>query len=248
MQNTANTANTAARSSKSMRCILTIVDMDVSDELSEFLDELNIQVFWLTRASGTANSDFLNLWGLGDTHKSICICFIAAEFRHTFMSELNQALRLHRRGTGIAVSFPIRFIQGWMFKLVTAQTACSAGQDISYDQSETANMNEVMNMNEKMTHTMILVSVKQGFCDDVMKTARAAGAAGGTIIKGLRTLSDSASNHYGLAAHDEIEIIAIVAERDRSPEIMSAISAQHGISSPAHGAVLSLPVDEIIGL
>lgn len=33
------------------------------------------------------------------------------------LTELNQALKLHKKGTGIAISIPVGAIQGWLYKL-----------------------------------------------------------------------------------------------------------------------------------
>ena len=34
------------------------------------------------------------------------------------LAEMNQALQLHKRGTGIAVSIPLSGIQGWLYKVL----------------------------------------------------------------------------------------------------------------------------------
>ena len=90
------------------------------------------------------------------------------------LAEMNQALQLHKRGTGIAVSIPLSGIQGWLYKVLGSG---------SLDSSEPEIEKEVKKMSETITHAMILVSINQGYSDDVMYTARAAGATGGTILK-----------------------------------------------------------------
>ena len=55
---------------------------------------------------------------------------------------------------------------------------------------------------------MILVTINQGYSDDVMYTARAAGATGGTILKGLRCSPEEVANIFGM-----------VSRRNRSPPL-----------------------------
>ena len=40
----------------------------------------------------------------------------------------------------------------------------------------------------------------------------------------------------------------IVVPRENKAEIMAAISGACGLNTPAHGVVLSLPVDDVLGL
>lgn len=155
------------------------------------------------------------------------------------LAEMNQALQLHKRGTGIAVSIPLSGIQGWLYKVLGSG---------SLDSSEPEIEKEVKKMSETITHAMILVTINQGYSDDVMYTARAAGATGGTILKGLRCSPEEVAKHFGMALQEEQEVLAIVVPKDKKTEIMTAISKQHGIDTPAHGISFALPVDAIMGL
>lgn len=219
-----------------IRCVVIIIDTNSRTALTDFLDEAGISMYYQTHGIGTASSDFLNLCGLGDTRKTVVMCFVPKQRAHMLLAELNQALGLHRRGTGIAVSIPLGGLQGWMYKLFE-------GKEVrDMEQSTT------QNKQQKITHAMLLISVNQGYGEEVMRTARAAGATGGTILKGLRCLPDEAARHFGIPVQEEMEIISIVTPAGIRTEIMSAISAQHGINSPAHGIVTALPVDAISGL
>lgn len=229
----------SAKTKPSFRCLAIIVDSGIQQRLTEFLADADVPVFYKMHGVGTVSSEFLNLCGLGDTHKTILLCFVPTQRARTILSEMNHALQLHRRGTGIAVSIPMSGIQGWLYKLLH-----TAGKTAA----ETENENEVTKMGETITHAMIVAAVNQGFSDDVMTTARAAGATGGTILKGLRCSPAEAASRFGIPLQDEQEIVLIVVPKDKKIEIMTAISDAHGISTPAHGVTLSLPVDGIMGL
>lgn len=221
------------------RCLIIIVDSNIKNRLTEFLADSDIPIFYQMHGVGTVNSDFLNLCGLGDTHKTILLCFAPKHRVKMLLAEMNQALQLHKRGTGIAVSIPISGVQGWLYKLLRLS---------DMEQSEPESEKEVRKMSETITHAMILVTINQGYSDAVMGTARAAGATGGSILKGLRCSSAEVSTRFGIPLQEEQEIVAIVAPKDKKLDIMTAISEHHGIGSPAHGIAFSLPVDAIMGL
>lgn len=225
-----------AAGKQAIRCIIIIIDTNYRQSLTEFLGESGIHMYYQMHGVGTASSDFLNLCGLGDTKKTIVICFVPKERTRLLLAELNQALGLHKRGTGIAVSIPLGSLQGWMYKLFEGNEVT----DMEQNKSETGT--------HKITHALLLVCVNQGYGDDVMRTARAAGATGGTILKGLRCLPEEAAGHFGIPVQEEMEIVSIVASAGIRSDIMSAISRQHGISSPAHGIITALPIDGISGL
>ena len=221
------------------RCLVIIIDSNIRDKLTEFLTDASIPIYYQMHGVGTVSSDFLNLCGLGDTHKTIMLCIVPKERTRMLLAEMNQALQLHKRGTGIAVSIPLSGIQGWLYKVLGSG---------SLDSSEPEIEKEVKKMSETITHAMILVTINQGYSDDVMYTARAAGATGGTILKALRCSPEEIAKHFGMALQEEQEVLAIVVPKDKKTEIMTAISKQHGIDTPAHGVSFALPVDAIMGL
>lgn len=224
---------------QSFRCLIIIVDSKMRDRLTEFLNDSGIPIYYQMHGVGTVSSDFLNLCGLGDPHKNITICFVPRERTKMLLAEMNQALQLHKKGTGIAVSIPLGGMQGWLYKLLGSTAEESALEDLK---------KEGKKMSETITHAMILVTINQGYSDDVMYTARAAGATGGTILKGLKCSPAEVAKRFGIPIQEEQEVIAIVVPKDKKTEIMAAISKNHGIATPAHGITVSLPVDAIMGL
>ena len=221
------------------RCLVVIIDSKIREKLSEFLAESEVPIYYQLHGIGTASSEFLELCGLGGIQKSIALCFVPKERTRILLAEMNQALSLHKKGTGIAVSIPINGVQGWLYKVL--ETGIE-----QEEQEETEK--EVKKMSETITHAMILVTINQGYSDSVMNTARAAGATGGTVLKGLRCSPGKSAMIFGITIQEEQEIIAIVVPKEKKMTVMSAISKEHGLDSPAHGVTLSLPVDGIMGL
>lgn len=95
---------------------------------------------------------------------------------------------------------------------------------------------------------MILVTVNQGFTEEVMETARKAGARGGTIIHARWAGSESVEEFYGITVQQEKEVIAIVSSAAKRKEIMEAINRNHGMKTEACGTVCSLAIEDIVRL
>ena len=188
------------------RCLVIITDSHIREQLCEFLADSHIPVYYQMHGIGTASSEWLELCGLGSIQKSITLCFIPNGRKKILLAEMNQALSLHKKGTGIAVSIPMNGMQGFLYKLLNEHTAESDGEEVE---------KEVKKMSEPITHAMILVTINQGYSDAVMNTARAAGATGGTILKGLRCSPGKSAVIFGITIQEEQEIVAIVVPKDK---------------------------------
>lgn len=145
------------------RCLVIITDSHIREQLCEFLADSHIPVYYQMHGIGTASSEWLELCGLGSIQKSITLCFIPNGRKKILLAEMNQALSLHKKGTGIAVSIPMNGMQGFLYKLLNEHTAESDGEEVE---------KEVKKMSEPITHAMILVTINQGYSDAVMNTAR----------------------------------------------------------------------------
>ena len=98
-------------------------------------------------------------------------------------------------------------------------------------------------MEQGNTHSLILVSVNQGYTDAVMDTARAAGARGGTVIRARWTGADAVEKFVGITLQAEKEVLAIVASNRERNAIMEEIERVHGLKSSPQATVISLPID-----
>ena len=81
-------------------------------------------------------------------------------------------------------------------------------------------------------HSLILATVNTGYTDEVMETARTAGARGGTVIRARWTDAEEVGKFAGITLQEEKEVLAIV-----------AINAKHGLRTAAQAMVISLPID-----
>ena len=101
---------------------------------------------------------------------------------------------------------------------------------------------------DTITNDLIVCIVNQGYSDELMNTAREAGASGGTVINARGQAHEGAVKFFGITVQDEKELILILSSREKKVSIMRAVSETHGLNSNAAGIVFSLPVDDVMGL
>ena len=94
----------------------------------------------------------------------------------------------------------------------------------------------------------ILAIVNNGFSEEAMDAARAAGAKGGTILHGRGTMSKEAEKFFNITIQPEKEIVMIIARAAEVDAILTGLYKTIGTSTNAQGVVFAIPVDEAIGL
>ena len=107
---------------------------------------------------------------------------------------------------------------------------------------------DMSDMQTSAGYAAIWVALSNGYSSDAIDAARSAGAMGGTILKGRRQNSKRISQKLGISMQEEEEFVVIVTPREKKASVMNAISDACGLRTDAHGIILSLPVDEVIGL
>ena len=103
-----------------------------------------------------------------------------------------------------------------------------------------------MNEKNKHQHQLIWITVNQGYTDQVMQTAKKAGAMGGTILRARLAGTERLEQFGEVDIQEEKEIITILAPSSTAAEIINAVNAEHGTKSEAHGMIVALPVDKAL--
>ena len=211
--------------------------------LEELFDDLDIPFFYQCRGKGTASSEMMDIFGLSGTTRLITVGFLPKARVGELFEAMTHRLSYRQRGSGIALSIPITGIQSGILQMLREDVAEAAEKHIKERIEK-----DMAEIEKKSEYTVIWVSVASGYSDDVVDASRAAGARGGTVFKGRRRHSERVSQHMGISTQDEQDFVMIVTPKEKKSEVMSAISNACGLRTPAHGVVLSLPVDEVIGL
>ncbi|MDR3354223.1 MAG: hypothetical protein LBO21_04240 [Synergistaceae bacterium] len=176
------------------------------------------------------------LLGLDSIDKSL-VCCLEADFKISeLMSVISDRLKLRKPGKGIAFTMPISGINNAALQLIT--------KDIEPRKDE----DKLETVKCAPKYDMILSVVNQGYVKELMESAKAAGARGGTVLHGRKVGMDEDAKFFGISVQLEKDIVAILVNHDKKNEIMRAITQSCGMNTDAQGVVVALPVDEIEGL
>jgi nitrogen regulatory protein PII len=224
----------------SLKLLFFIVDWNHANIVSNVFVEETVRFHFISKGRGTANSDVLDLLGIGANEKAIITCLEQAVGVPMMLREIQKKLKPHSPGGGIAFTVPLSAINDPVLLIFK--------QSIHKNLKITERKDEGANMADEYSHDLILSVVNKGYSDELMNTARTAGATGGTVINARGQAHEGAVKFFGVSVQDEKEIVIILTNREKKSSIMRAVCEAHGLNSDAQGIVFSLPVDDVLGL
>lgn len=220
---------------ESMKVILSIVERGQGAAMLRLYRKRYVPIHIQCTGKGTATSEIMDILGLGSSEKDILISFAAASAAKKLLHDLDNELRGHTGGAGIVVSIPVSGLNSLVANLA------------AYHAESLKEKEEDREM-ERTENSLILVVCARGCTDDVMSTAKAHGARGGTVIKGRLSGREELEEAYEVDLKAEREIVAIVVPTGLRGPIMEAINAEHGLRSEAQAALCALPIEQIVRL
>lgn len=218
------------------KALVSIVNRDDEDELKEILDDVSVALSFTFAGTGTARSAVLDYLGIGNTEKSFVVSLIPESDEEAIMRELRARMSLYLVGRGISFTVPMTAVSE-----IVANGLQSAATEKIIDGSK------VMK-DEQRQYDLIIAAMAANFVDDAMTAARAAGAAGGTVVRGRSLSNDKAEQFIGISLMHEQELLFILTTREHKLDIMKALSEKVGLKSEAGGVIFSLPVDRTAGI
>ena len=220
---------------ESMKVILSIVERGQGAAMLRLYRKRYVPIHIQCTGKGTATSEIMDILGLGSSEKDILISFAAASAAKKLLHDLDNELRGHTGGAGIVVSIPVSGLNSLVANLA------------AYHAESLKEKEEDREM-ERTENSLILVVCARGCTDDVMSSAKANGARGGTVIKGRLSGREELEEAYEVDLKAEREIVAIVVPTGLRGPIMEAINAEHGLRSEAQAALCALPIEQIVRL
>lgn len=219
--------------SKKITAIISIVGQDKGKKLIRTLKSLDIRVNFQTVGSGTAPTEMMDIFGLGTIYKDVIISLGAEDSVRAMMANFSDAFESHSEYGGLMIILDV----------------AAAGRVLT----EILNFNESSEQNtEKGNGTMknehhnnlIVISVNEGYTEDVMHAAKKAGATGGTVIKGRLADTEQFSEFVDTDVDEDREILLILAPAKTSGQIMTDVNREFGITSPANGIIFAVPTQK----
>ena len=90
---------------------------------------------------------------------------------------------------------------------------------------------------------LLVCIVNAGFSQNVMEAARAAGARGGSIIRGRGSANPEAEEFFNISIQPDKEVILILVTDEIKDAVMTAVFKNSGLSTDGQGIAYSLPVE-----
>ncbi len=225
------------------RLVMLITRVEDKKKLEELFDTLHLPIFYQCRGKGTAPSEMLDIFGLSGTTRLITASVLPKFMMEELKEAAEKRISFRQRGGGILLTIPVTSLQAPIFQMLNDEVRSSVEKRMR-ERTE----RDMAELKEHLQYVVVWVSVASGYSDEVIDAARAAGAKGGTVLKGRQRNSERVSQHLGISVQEERDFVMMVIPKEKKREVMSAISSACGLSSQAHGVILSLPVDEVIGL
>lgn len=211
--------------------IVSIIERGRAKSYLEMLRKKKIGFHMQCVGQGTASSEMMDLLGLDSSHKDIVISYAPRKSVAALAAALTKEL-----GSGMGYN-------GLMMLLSMSAVNQLAAELLLYQSEEKEDEEGERAMKSEYRHSLILITVNRGYTDDVMQTAKKAGATGGTVIRARMT---GAEEMLDLQAQEEKEIIAILASDSTRSQIMEDVNREYGMRSDAKGVVCAVPVDKAI--
>ena len=220
---------------ESVKLIVTIVERGQGDELQRLYTERQVPWHYRAVGEGTASSELLDVLGLGGTERDVLLSLGSKGPAERLMRLLKQDRPESVRAKGLVFDMPLTGLNNIVAAALERQS------QLRTDKGGLA-------MERETDNSLIMLIVNQGHTADVMNTARAAGARGGTVLRARQSDEGQAGRFYGLPLQEEKRIVLIVASGETRNAIMETVNKKHGLKTPAGAVILSLPLDHVARL
>ncbi len=99
-----------------------------------------------------------------------------------------------------------------------------------------------------MQFKLIVSAVKPDYTDDVVDAAKAAGAAGATIISARGVGIREAKTFFGLTLEAQTDVVMFLLTEALVEAVLNAIHEAGEFSKPGTGIAFVIPIEKAIGL
>ena len=221
-----------SRTNERIVMMLSIIGRGKGKRYMEMLEDRGIKFHLQTVGFGTAPSEMMDILGLGSNNKDVIFSFAPKNAVSLWSAEYGK-----RVDSGYSYGGLVMILSLSAVNRVTAEI-------LNRHPIPEAEKGENTQMKSEYKHNLILVSVNEGFADQVMQTAKQAGATGGTIIRARAAGTEQLNQVMDVEATEEKEIIAILSPANISEQIMEDVNREFGLLSKAGDTVCAVPVEK----
>ena len=217
-----------------IKLIVTITRRGTGNKMVDFYKQNQLHYDFICLGLGTATSEILDYMGLEETKKDVVITLAPAIKVPAVLKGITEKFNLGKPGNGIVFTVPLSAISARVPQILCKKENLKGNEGIVLENSK--------------KFELILSIVAQGTTDIVMEAAKSAGATGGTLLHARRVGFEDMENFFGFTIQPEKDILAILTEQSNRTAIMKKIMEVAGINTESRALVMSLPVEDIMGL
>ncbi len=211
------------------KLLCSIVDRNQGDRLVAIGKEAGARGGTVLLGKGTAKSDLMHMLGFGESRKDIVLTLTTPETMDRIIEAWQASDWVRKKVRGVLFVLDV-------FALHRASVLALADR------------NPEMTTQTQTSHELITVIVNAGYAEDIMATARKAGATGGTILHGRGTAREEDSKFFGISIVPEKDILLVLATWDTSRQILEAIRTTDCLQQPGLGIAFCMGVEKFIPL
>lgn len=211
--------------------LLSIVERDKGKKLIKEFENLNIKVNFQCVGMGTAPTEMMDIFGIGSKEKDIIISLGTENVIKDMMSNFGTVFESHSKYGGLTI----------VMKVSAASRILT--EILSFNNDKISEKGNGPMKNEHHNN-LIIISVNEGYADEVMEVARKAGATGGTVIKGRLANIEQFLDLGKTDVDNEREILCILAPLKTGAQIMEDVNKEFGTTSPANGIIVAIPTEK----
>ena len=217
--------------SKKIMVLLSIVELGKGKKLIKELKDLKIRINFQTIGLGTAPTEMMDIFGLGTNDKDVIISLGAESDIRDMIANFGENFQSHSKYGGL------------MIVLDVSASSRVLSEILNFRGNQNTEK-ETVNMKNEHHNNLIVISVNEGFSEDVMQVARKAGATGGTVIKGRLADTMQFAEFVDTSVDEEREMLFILAPTKTGAQIMEDVNREFGLTSPANGIIFALPTEK----
>lgn len=206
-----------------------VVNTGIGSKVLKESREIGIFKGTIFLGKGTVKNQLLELLGLYEVKKEIVLMLAESQLENQIHEELTAKFHLDKPNHGIVFSSPVNKILGQ--------------KNLDIEGLEQKQGGKV-----GMDYEVIFTVVDNGFAEEVIDAAVAAGAQGGTIIHARGSNISEQSMLFSISIDPEKEIVMVLIGKDKSENVMTSIQDTIKINKLDKGMIFSLDISKTSGL
>ena len=219
---------------EAMKLMISIVERGTGAAMLRLYRSRKVVLHFQCPGTGTATSEIMDILGLGSSEKDLVLSLATEEAAGRLLAELDSDLRGSTGTSGLVFTVPVTGISNLVATLVAHQSKLLKRGNGGIPPMERAE------------NSLILAVCNLGCTDEVMDTAKQAGARGGTVVRGRSLAAEEAQKFLHITIQPEKDVVLILVPAAGRQPVMKAICAEG--AGIGHALAFSLPVSDVTGL